>query len=170
VNAMTGQAAVPSSARKERSRSKTERRAAIRVARRFRATPQRVFDAWLDPEIAGDWLLATALRPMTRVKIDARVGGSFRFVDRQGSVSIEHTGEYLEIVPHRRLAFTLSVARHPGTLTRVVAEFAPARNGCALTLTHENVPPDCVQRTEARWIGSLYGLGEMLAARRGSAN
>jgi uncharacterized protein YndB with AHSA1/START domain len=148
---------------------KAQRRAAIRVRRRYAAPPQRVFDAWLDPAIAGSWLFATALRPMTHVEIDARVRGCFRFVDRQRGALVEHSGEYVEIVPQRRLGFTLSMHTHPTVVTRVVVEFAPLKNGCALTLTHENVPAECVPRTQARWIGILYGLGETLASARSRA-
>ena len=54
----------------------------LRLTYRFDAQPQRVFDAWLDPPLAARWLFATASRPIARVDIDARVGGRFRFVDR----------------------------------------------------------------------------------------
>jgi uncharacterized protein YndB with AHSA1/START domain len=60
------------------ARSIVEQRAAIHVARRFSAPPERVFNAWLDPEVARKWLFATALHPMTEVEIDARVGGTFQ--------------------------------------------------------------------------------------------
>jgi uncharacterized protein YndB with AHSA1/START domain len=140
-------------------RAKAARRATIRVTRRFRAPPHQVFNAWLDPEVAGKWLFATASHPMARVEIDARVGGSFRFVDQRDGETTEHTGEYVEIVPHRRLAFSLSVEKRPHVITRVMVEIVPMKNGCALTLTHENLPPDYVSRTEGRWTGILYGLG-----------
>jgi uncharacterized protein YndB with AHSA1/START domain len=145
-----------------RPRAKAARRAVIRVTRRFRAPPHRVFDAWLDPEVAGQWLLATASHPMARVEIDARVGGSFRFVDRRDGEMTEHTGEYFEIVPHRRLAFSLSLEKRPHVITRVMVEIVPVKKGCALTVTHENVPPNYASRTEGRWTGILYGLGVTL--------
>jgi uncharacterized protein YndB with AHSA1/START domain len=147
---------------KARPRSKAARRTAICVTRRFRAPPHRVFNAWLDPEVAGQWLFATASHPMARVEIDARVGGSFRFVDQRDGEITEHAGEYVEIVPYRRLAFSLSVEKRPHVITRVMVEIAPATNGCALALTHENVPPDCASRTQGRWTGILYGLGVTL--------
>ncbi len=139
--------------------------AQIRVAQRFEAPPERVFDAWLDPEMASAWLFATASHPMARVEIDARVGGSFRFVDRQGGEEIEHAGEYLEIVPPRRLVFTLFMENSPRVATRVAAEIVPLKTGCELRLVHENVPPSHASRTEGRWAGMLYGLGTKLGTK-----
>ncbi|MDB5313370.1 MAG: hypothetical protein JWO38_7572 [Gemmataceae bacterium] len=69
----------------------------VRVTRRFDASPERVFDAWLDPRQAGRWLFATASGQMVRAEVDARVGGRFTFVDRRDGEDVEHTGEYLEI-------------------------------------------------------------------------
>jgi uncharacterized protein YndB with AHSA1/START domain len=145
-----------------RSRSVAEPPAAIRVTRRFSAPPERVFDAFLEPEVAGRWLFATALRPMTDVEIDARVGGSFRFAARRDDEIIEHRGEYIEIVPHRRLAFILAMADRPHVIARVTVGITPLRRGCELALTHENLPSDYANRTEARWTGVLYGLDETL--------
>jgi len=141
-----------------RSRSIAEPPAAIRVTRRFSAPPERVFDAFLEPEVAGRWLFATALRPMTDVEIDARVGGSFRFAERRDGEPVEHTGEYVEIVPHRRLVFILSMADRPREIT-------PRKTGCELTLTHEKMPPEYANHAEGRWTGILYGLGATLSSR-----
>ena len=77
-----------------RSRSIAQRPTAIRITRRFAAPAADVFDAWLDPEIAGQWLFATASRPMTHVEIDARVEGAFRFAEqRDGDREGDHLGQ-----------------------------------------------------------------------------
>lgn len=141
-------------------------RAAIRVARRFSAPAERVFDAWLDPARAGQWLFATALRPMARVAIDARVGGAFRFAERRDGEDIEHSGEYLEIDRPRRLVFTLSTLDQAGAVTCATVEIAPLASGCRLCLTHEGLPVDCARRMENRWTGILYGLGIQLGSNR----
>jgi uncharacterized protein YndB with AHSA1/START domain len=142
-----------------------QRPTAIRLTHRFDEPPRRVFDAWLDPGLAGRWLFATASRPMTDVEIDARVGGGFRLADRRNGETTEHHGRYVEIVPHRRLVFTLRGASRPREATRVIVEIVPRKRGCELRLRHENVPPDRAHDTEARWTGMLYGLGETLASR-----
>jgi uncharacterized protein YndB with AHSA1/START domain len=150
---------------KRPARLPARRYAAVRVSEKFRASPECVFDAWLDPEIAGRWLFATASRPMASVAIDARVGGSFRFVDRNDGGHVEHTGVYLEIVRPWRLAFTLSTNDGPQAMTRVLAEIFPSRarkGGCELVLAHEQVPAQFSARLEARWTGMLYGLGVTL--------
>lgn len=149
-----------------RSRPGAGRPDVIRLARRFNAPAERVFHAWLDPDVAGRWLFATALEPVADVDIDPRVGGGFRFAERRDGRRVAHTGEYVEIVPHRRLVFTLAMADRPRVLTRVTAEISPLRTGCALALTHENVPPERAGETEARWAGVLYGLDETLGSLR----
>lgn len=137
---------------------------AVHLTRRFRAPPQRVFEAWLDPALVGRWLFATATRPMTDVAIDARVGGSFRLVDRGSNGISEHQGKYVEIVPHRRLVFTLVEPRQRRRSMRVVVEITPCPRGCDLRLSHENLSAERASDIEARWTGILYGLGETLAS------
>lgn len=133
----------------------------IRVRQRFNASPDRVFDAWLDPTVAARWLFATALRPMSRVEIDARKGGSYCLADGKGA---EYRGTYIEIARPRRLVFTLSIENSPRVVTRVSAELRPLKSGCELRLVHENVPLGQAGRTESRWAGILYGLGKTLDA------
>lgn len=148
------------------SRSIAQTLAEIRVGRRFGAPAKRVFDAWLDPAVAGRWLFATATRPMTHVEIDARVAGSFRFAERSEGRLTQHTGEYLEIIPPRLLAFTLALGNRAQFTTRVTVGITPVRTGCELELTHAGVPASRADHIEARWTGILYGLGVTLAASR----
>ena len=150
-----------------RSRSLTGPPVPIRVTSRFRAAPERVFNAWLDPNVARRWLFATASRPMQHVQIDARIEGSFHIAERRDGNGAGHTGEYVEIVPRRRLVFTLRTEEHPDVRTRVTVEIAALRSGSELTLIHENVPPEHANETEGRWTGILYGLGLTLASRAG---
>ena len=140
----------------------SEQTAVVRVTHRFDASAERVFDAWLDPAKAGTWLFATPGGRMVRVEIDARVGGTFTFVDRRDGEDIEHVGEYLEIERPRRLVFTFAVPRFSPQRTRVTVEIAPRGSGCELTLTHENVLPDWASRTESGWTMLLERLAAVL--------
>jgi uncharacterized protein YndB with AHSA1/START domain len=136
------------------------RHVAIRVTRRFAAPAERVFAAWLDPGIARRWLFATASRALAHAEVDARAGGAFRFVESRFGETVEHAGRFIAIVPQRRLVMSLSVGER--TDTRVTVDVDPLPTGCRLALTHEQLPPERADETEARWTGILYGLGEVL--------
>jgi uncharacterized protein YndB with AHSA1/START domain len=130
----------------------------LRITRRFDASPERAFDAWLDPRTAGKWLFATPTGKMVKVEIDARVGGTFSIVRRDGD-DVEHVGTYLEIDRPRRLVFTFGVPKFSPEMTTVTISIAPQGKGCELTLTHEGVLPDWAEATEQGWIMILDSLG-----------
>ena len=132
-----------------------------RVSRRFRASPQRVFDAWLDSRIAGKWLFATAMGRIVCVEIDARAGGWFYIVERRHGENVEHIGEYLEIVRPHRLVFTLSVEKYSLDFERVTVAFDARGTGCELTLTHKT-KPELARQVSHGWMRMLEGLAAVL--------
>jgi uncharacterized protein YndB with AHSA1/START domain len=90
----------------------------VQVSRRFSASAERVFDAWLDVERARRWLFATASGEIVRAELDPRVGGRFVLVDRREGEDVEHVGEYVEIERPRRLVFTFGIPRKSPGLAR----------------------------------------------------
>lgn len=137
----------------------------VRVIQSFRASAERVFDAWLDPQMIGKWMFGPALREeeVLRIAVDARQGGAFSFLVRRNGAEIDHVGEYLEMDRPRRLVFTWGIKSVATTdSSRVTIEIVPRGTGCELTLTHELHPDwvDYADRTQAGWtkmIGVLAG-------------
>jgi len=138
----------------------------LRITRHFDASPERVFDAWLDPDTAGKWLFATPTGQMTSVQIDARVGGKFLLIRREGD-DVEHFGEYVELDRPRRLVFMFKVPKYSSENTRVTIDIVPSAGGCDLTLTHEAVLPEWIDRTRQGWTMILDGLAAWLQSASG---
>jgi uncharacterized protein YndB with AHSA1/START domain len=130
------------------------------VTHAYAATPEQVFDAWLDPAIARRFLFATPTGEMIRAEVDPKVGGRFVFVDRRPDMGdVLHTGEYLEIDRPRRLAFTFGVPQFDPGFTTVTVEITPTAGGCTLTLTQAQVPAEWADRSKQGW-GMILGALE----------
>ena len=140
----------------------------VRVTRRFSASPERVFDAFLDPGKAGRFMFATPTGQMVRAEIDPRVGGAYNFTDRRDGEDVEHVGRYLEIDRPRRLVFSFSVDGFATDADRVSIDIVPLETGCELTLTHEMKPEwaEYADRTTEGWTGILEGLAAVLGEGR----
>lgn len=138
----------------------------VRVRHDFAATPDRVFDAWLDPDGLARWIVGPDVRDeqVLHVHVDARVGGAFSFLVRRDGAEIDHVGTYLAIDRPRRLAFTWHVAPDVDALSRVTIEIAPRPGGCTLTLTHEIDPryAEYAARTEQGWTTILAAQQRMM--------
>lgn len=136
----------------------------VRVTRLFSCTPERVFDAWLDPKMIGAWMFGPTVREeeVLHITTDVQVGGSFSFLVRRQGEEIDHVGEYLEIERPRRLVFTWGIGETERS--RVIVDIIAQETGCELTLTHE-LPldwADYASRTEAAWHKMLGVLDEYL--------
>jgi uncharacterized protein YndB with AHSA1/START domain len=138
--------------------------AELTVTRLIAASPERAFDAWLDPKIAGRFLFATPTGQMVRAEIDARVGGKFTFVDRRPEHGdVLHEGHYEAIERPRRLVFTFAVPQYDPGLPRVTVDFAEAPGGCEVTLSHDGVPPEWKDQTVQGWTMILESLERALS-------
>jgi uncharacterized protein YndB with AHSA1/START domain len=130
----------------------------VKVSRKFKASPERVFDAWLDPEKARQFLFTESTQHVISAKIDARVGGSFLFVVRRDGQDRDHIGEYVEIDRPRRLVFLFSVPASWQGKHRVSIDIVPQGTGCELTVTHENLPPEFEAKVTKGWTAFLENL------------
>jgi len=139
----------------------TQQRTAVRVTRRFGESMERIFDAWLDPKTASNWLFATATGPSLCMGIDARPGGWFYIVERQDRERVDHVGESIEIVPSRRLVFTLFAEKYSLQFERVTVLLVPSGSGCELDLTHET-KPELAGRARRSWTEMFDRLAETI--------
>lgn len=135
------------------------------VTQQFTASPERVFDAWLDPAMIGRFMFGPALRDeeIVRITLDGRIGGRFSFVVRRQGQEIDHIGRYLEIDRPRRLVFTWAVAPDREDASRVVVEITRTGAGCELALTHELSAEwaDYKGRVTEGWTKMLGALGDI---------
>ncbi|HKD29655.1 MAG TPA: SRPBCC family protein [Xanthobacteraceae bacterium] len=137
----------------------TQTTSRVVVTHHYAASPERVFDAFLDAQIAPRFLFATPTGEMIVAEIEPRVGGHFTFTERRPDMGdVRHVGEYLEIDRPRRLVFTFGVPQFDPRTTTVTIEIRPKGEGCELTLTHDGVPPDYAKRTHEGWSRILAGL------------
>ncbi len=79
------------------------------VRRVLKASPERLFDAWTQPEQLRQWW---GPRPVTCVEaeVDLRVGGHYRIANRlPGGDLLWIVGTFETIEPPRKLVYTWSV-------------------------------------------------------------
>lgn len=76
------------------------------LTRSFHAPPEKVFNAWTQPELLMQWF-APLPWTMAKAELDVRVGGTSLIVMRspEGKTFPGH-GVYLEVVKNSRLVFT----------------------------------------------------------------
>lgn len=140
----------------------------IRVEKRFRHPPERVFDAFLDPVRVGDWLFHTPEGVMERTDYDPRPGGSFAIFERRGADLARHFGRFVEIGRPDRVVFDFWVDEAPDEPTRVTVTFEAEGDGCVVTLTHDlaSAWASYAERTTAGWTMILDSLATMMETSR----
>ncbi|WP_309086350.1 SRPBCC domain-containing protein [Chelativorans sp.] len=147
---------------------------AVRVTRDFAFPPERVFDAWLDPQKIRAWSEITLSETETpadirRVEVDARVGGRFTFSDMRPEGEAVHWGTYLVIDRPRKLVFTwfTSDEEERENNSTVTITFEHAGQGCVVTLVHEMNPiwAEYEKQTEKGW-STMLGRIEALLSRQ----
>jgi len=141
--------------------SSTPPKLELRITRRFSASAERVFDAWLDPAYVARWLFKTPTGECVKADIDARVGGAYEIVERREGQDVAHVGTYLELQRPRLLVFTLAVPLYSADSDVIRVEIAPLEKGCELTLIHATTE-QWAEGSRKGWETLLGGLAAVV--------
>lgn len=143
-------------------------RPVVRVQRVMPATPEEVFDEWVDPDALVEWMCPRPSRCVA-ITVEPYVGGRVRFdvEDPDGLVLI--TGQFLDVDRPNLLRFTWS---HSGwadpTVTSVVAvTFEPhGDDETLMSIEHSLLPAEAYDDHEHGWTLTAEQLVAVLAGRR----
>ena len=139
----------------------------VRFHRVFKATPERVFRAFLDADAMAKWLPPNGFTGKVH-HMDAKIGGSYRmsFTNFTNGHSHSFGGEYLELVPHERLRYTgkFDDANLPGEMQTTIS-LRPVLCGVDVSIVQEGIPAIIpVEMCYLGWQESLVLLAKLVEA------
>jgi uncharacterized protein YndB with AHSA1/START domain len=134
-----------------------------RVERILPAAPTEAYDAWLD-ETALKEFICPAPGFAAEVTVDARIGGSLRFLMSFPDEQIEVTGEYVALDRPERLCFTWRCSDTGDLESIVTVLFAPhADDQTLMTIIHSQQPADLVSQHREGWSSVAEQIEKSLA-------
>ena len=139
----------------------------IRLQRVLRATPERVYRAFLDADALVKWMPPNGFTGKVH-HLDAKVGGTYKMSFTNFTTGKSHSfgGSYLELKPHERIRHTdkFDDPNLPGEM-QVTINLKQVSCGTELNITQEGVP--AVIPIEACYLGwqeSLMLLAKLVEA------
>lgn len=139
----------------------------VRLHRVIKATPERVYRAFLDADAWVKWLPPNGFTGKVH-QLDAKVGGTYRMSFTNFTTGHSHSfgGEYLELVPHEKIRYTARFddPNLPGVMQTTVS-LREVFCGVELNVVQEGIPG--VIPAEACYLGwqeSLVLLGKLVEA------
>jgi uncharacterized protein YndB with AHSA1/START domain len=135
------------------------------VRRTILATPERLFDAWTQPEQLIKWWGPSGAS-CPHADIDLRVGGSYRITNLFATHETLHiSGEFQVIERPNKLVYTWRIEESEGPAELVTVLFEERGGGTELIVIHERI--DNIQmreRHEAGWHACIDGLVAYVSA------
>ena len=137
----------------------------LTIKRRFNAPPEKVFQAWTDPEKVKRWMGPGEVNVLA-TEGNARTGGRFRWL-MQAPNGEQHdvSGVYREVIANEKLVFTWAWKSTPERESLVTLTFKPDGSGTLFRLTHEQFFDETARDSHNKgWTSAMDKLGEYLSA------
>src|SRR5437762_1423243 len=114
----------------------------IRLHRVLRATPERVYRAFLDADAMAKWLPPNGFTCKVH-HLDAKVGGTYKMSFTNFTTGHSHSfgGEFLELVPYERIRHTdeFDDPNLPGVMQTTIS-LKKVAVGTELNIVQEGIP------------------------------
>jgi len=139
----------------------------IQLHRVLRATPERVYRAFLDADAMAKWLPPNGFTGKVH-HMDPRVGGTYKmsFTNFTSGKSHSFGGEYLELVPNQRARWTdkFDDPNLPGEM-KVTVNLKQVRVGTEVNIVQDGLPDVIpVEACTLGWQESLTLLAQLVEA------
>ena len=119
----------------------------VTIKASIKSSLNKVWDYWTSPEHIVKWNTASEDWHTTKADNDLRVGGKFmsRMEAKDGSFGFDFEGTYDEVVPHKRIAYTLDDNR------KVVVTFTEKEGKTEVVETFETETENPVAMQRSGW-------------------
>jgi uncharacterized protein YndB with AHSA1/START domain len=137
--------------------------AVLIVRRSIRASPERIFDAWIQPKHLKQWWGPQSVECVD-AEVDLRVGGRYRIANQfpDGKI-LWISGEFETIERPHRLVYTWRVGAAETAAERVTVTFEAHGVETEVIVAHERIPTEAMRDMhEQGWVGCLDGLVDYL--------
>jgi len=139
----------------------------VRLHRVFRASPERIYRAFVDPDAMVKWLPPHGFTGKVH-QMDARVGGSYRMSFTNFCTGKSHSfgGRFTELTPHSRIRYTdtFDDPSMPGEMP-VTISLRAVSCGTEIEVVQEGLPEAIpVEFCYVGWQESLMLLAQLVEA------
>ena len=139
----------------------------VRLHRVLRATPERIYRAFLDADAMTKWLPPNGFTGKVH-QLDAKAGGTYKMSFANFSTGKSHSfgGEYLELKPHERIRYTnkFEGSNLPGEMQTTIT-LKQVFCGTELNITQEGIPAAIpAEACYLGWQESLVLLAKLVEA------
>ena len=123
------------------------------------ARPERVFQAWTDPDELKTWWGPKGVTCIDAA-VDLRIGGSYRIANKLPDGSILWISGVFETIERPDLlTYTWVVETKTVETERVTVRFEATDGGTLVVVEHERIPSDeLYDQHQSGWLGCLDGL------------
>ena len=139
----------------------------LRLHRVVRATPERIYRAFLEADAMAKWLPPNGFTGKVH-HLDATVGGTYQmsFTNFTTGKSHSFSGTYLELVPHERIRYTdqFDDPNLPGEMQTTIT-LQQVSCGTEMNIVQEGLPdPIPLEACYLGWQELLVLLGKLVEA------
>ena len=139
----------------------------VQLHRVLRATPERIYRAFVDPDAMAKWLPPNGFTGKVQY-LDAKVGGGYKMSFTNFSSGNSHSfgGKYVELKPHERIRYTNQFDNPglPGEMTTTVT-LRKVSVGTELNVVQQDIPAAIpAEACYLGWQESLTLLAKLVEA------
>ena len=111
----------------------------IEIDRDFAAPPKEVFDAWTKAQHFARWFGGKDVQvPLDSLDFVAEPGRTWTAqMALPNGDTMDWTGDFIEVVPHERLVFTITDRPAEPARAKIVVELTPLADGTRMHFTQE---------------------------------